>query len=266
MACLANRTVTRYSGSLLRSDTQQGLHLALVQRTAADPRHRALLVAELLVWVGLVAQQHPVAGFDETDRAAGHQQLGLQCSVARQQAEQRLAGLHCLPGLDQLGGDHTRHRRADRQCAAGFGFHLLLLQCSQVTLEAGLVGEPLPRQLLLGLLQLGQTAAGGCGLALHGLHVACCLQQRRFLLFYLQRADVFVRLQLAQALQGFLGNPHLPLAGGDFLIQLDQLPARCSQLRGQTASLRGQQLALRTVRVLQTLLAARQALPHRGGR
>src|SRR5690606_28037226 len=64
------------------------------ERAAADRCHPALLVAELLVGIGLVAQLHRVARLDESDGAAGYEQLGLQAPVARQHAEQWLARLH----------------------------------------------------------------------------------------------------------------------------------------------------------------------------
>lgn len=80
------------------------------------------------------------------------------------------------------------------------------------------------------LLQLRDQAARTDGLTLQGLHLPGVFQHRRFLLLDLQHTDVLTAFQPSQALQRFVGDTDLILAGRHFRFDLRQFALRDRQL------------------------------------
>nr|GEU28405.1 hypothetical protein [Tanacetum cinerariifolium] len=98
---------------------------------------RAARVAEFLIRERLVAQQHLVARFDKTDRAAGRIQVRLHGGPGWNQIEQ---GLARIDGLADVGG-HCRGgaigRRLDHQVPLGFAFGEFLFGAGNAAVELG---------------------------------------------------------------------------------------------------------------------------------
>ena len=84
-----------------------------IERAAADACDFALVVAELLIRIRLVAQLDAVAWLDEPNGATRYQQFNLEPGIAGQEAEQGLPSLHGLARLYQLSGYRARHRCID---------------------------------------------------------------------------------------------------------------------------------------------------------
>ena len=102
----------------------------------ATPADAAALVAELLVRVGLIAQQHRLVRPHEADRARRRIEMGLQLESAGTRLASATAGVTVCPGCASTAADHAVGGRVHHEADAGLALGGLLRQLGPLAFDA----------------------------------------------------------------------------------------------------------------------------------
>ncbi|MNP06785.1 hypothetical protein D3C76_987830 [compost metagenome] len=101
----------------------------------------------MLVGIGLIAQQHRIAGTYEARRTAGHIEFGIQLGIRGHDAQQRPVAVGA-GAIDHANGRHlTTGRRGNHHPAFDFAFQQAALALRQAPLKLGQLLALVERQL-----------------------------------------------------------------------------------------------------------------------